>query len=142
MRLLLDTHALLWWLADDPKLGQAARDLIMDPANDVLVSVALLWEIQVKVRVGKLQADLQDILAEMQNQGFTLLAITPAHLLALGPLPRHHRDPWDHLLIAQANAEQAVFMSEDGHTPNYPVNYVTCSGSAPARTGGAPPPAH
>lgn len=141
MRLLLDTHALLWWLTDSPKIGQPARDLIADPANDVLVSAASLWEIQVKVRVGKLKADIRDILAEMQGQGFDLLAIAPAHLLALGLLPRHHGDPWDHLLMAQANAEGAVFMSESSHTADYPVTSVTCSGPALPRTGGAPPPA-
>ncbi len=141
MKLLLDTHALLWWLTGDPKLGQAARDLVADPANDVLVSAASLWEIQVKVRVGKLKADIRDILAEMQSQAFDLLEIAPAHLLALGALPRHHGDPWDHMLIAQANAEEAVFMSQDSHTPDYPVNYVTCSGSALPKVGGASPPA-
>ena len=62
----------------------------------------------------------------MQHQGFTLLPITPAHLLALGALPTHHRDPWGHLLIAQAIAESAVFMSENSHTRDYPVSYVTC----------------
>ncbi len=139
MRLLLDTHALLWWLGDDPRLGQAARGLIGDPANDVLVSAVSLWEAQVKVRVGKLETDLPDILAEIRDQGFDLLGIAPAHLLALGLLPRHHRDPWDHLLIAQANAEDAIFMSEDRHTPDYTVAYVTCSGSALPRMGGAGP---
>ncbi len=139
MRLLLDTHALLWWLDDDPRLGQAARSLIGDPTNDVLVSVVSLWEAQVKVRVGQLEIDLRDILTEMRDQDFDLLAIAPAHLLALGPLPLHHRDPWDHLLVAQANAEDAVFMSEDRHTPDYPVTYVTCSGSAPPKLGGASP---
>lgn len=141
MRLLLDTHALLWWLADDPRLGQPARDVIADPANDILVSAASLWEIQVKVRVGKLKADIQDILSEMQEQGFDLLAIAPAHLVALGVLPRHHGDPWDHLLIAQANAEDAVFVSQDRHTPDYPVMYMACSEQAIPRAGGAPSPA-
>lgn len=136
MRLLLDTHALLWWLADDPALGSAARDLIADPANDILVSVASLWEIQVKVRVGKLKAEIQDVIAEMRNQGFDLLDIAPAHLVALGPLPRHHGDPWDHLLIAQASTERAVLMSEDSHMPRYAVEYVTCSGSGRPAMGG------
>ena len=135
MKLRLDTHALLWWLSDDAKLGQAVRELITDPANDVLVSVASLWEVQVKVRVGKLTADLPEILAEMQNQAFDLLQIAPAHLLGLGLLPRHHGDPWDHLLIAQARAEDAIFVTEDRHTPSYPVAYVTCSGSGIPQTG-------
>lgn len=128
MRLLLDTHALLWWLSDDPNLHDRARDLIGDPANDILVSVASLWEIQVKVRIGKLVADMQKIVDEMQSQGFDSLDISPLHLVTLGPLPRHHRDPWDHLLIAQAIAEDALFMSDDRHVPLYPVRYVTCAG--------------
>lgn len=140
MKLLLDTHALLWWLADDPRLGQAARDIISDPANDILVSAASLWEIQVKMRVGKLRADIQQILVEMQEQGFDLLAIAPAHLIVLGVLPRYHGDPWDHLLIAQANAEEAVFVSQDSHTPDYPVMYMACSEQGHPKVGGASSP--
>lgn len=128
MRLLLDTQALLWWLIADPRLGPAAREFIADPANDVRVSVASLWEIQVKVRVGKPTADLDGILAEVRDRGFELIGITPAHRVALGPLPRHHGDPWDHLLIAQAQVERATFLSEDRHVPAYPVAFVTCSG--------------
>jgi PIN domain nuclease of toxin-antitoxin system len=130
VKLLLDTHALLWWLSDDPKLGDAARDLIADPANDILVSAVSLWEILVKVRAGKLVTDIEDILAEMQAQGFALLQIAPAHLVALAALPMHHRDPFDHLLIAQAIAEGATFLSEDSFTPRYPVQHLACSGSA------------
>ena len=135
MRLRLDTHALLWWLSDDPKLGDHARDLIADPANDVLVSAACLWEILVKMRAGKLAADIQEILDEIKAQGFELLDISPAHLLALATLPMHHKDPFDHLLIAQAIAEAATFLSEDGYTPKYPVQHVTCSDSAPGPSG-------
>lgn len=131
MKLLLDTHALLWWLSDDPKLGDHARDLIADPANDILVSAVSLWEILVKVRAGKLVADIQEILDEMKVQGFELLEIGPAHLLVLATLPMHHKDPFDHLLIAQAIAEEAIFLSEDGYTPQYPMRYVTCSDPAP-----------
>ena len=133
MRFLLDTHALLWWLSDDAQLGQYAQDLIADPANDILVSVVSLWEIQVKVRVGKLTADMHEILSEIEAQAFELLPINPAHLLLLGTLPVNHRDPFDHLLIAQAIAEGATFVSEDRHTPQYHVLFVTCSGAAPPR---------
>jgi PIN domain nuclease of toxin-antitoxin system len=131
VKLLLDTHALLWWLSDDPRLGAAARELMTDPANDILVSVVSLWEIVVKVRAGKLVAGIEDILAEMQLQGFALLQIAPAHLVALATLPMHHRDPFDHLLMAQAIVEKATFLSEDGHIPRYPVPYLSCSGSSP-----------
>jgi len=126
MRLLLDTHALLWWLADDDRLGPRARDLIEDPGNDVLISVVSLWEIVVKVRVGKLDASIEDILDAIEREGFTLLSIRGAHLLGLTDLPMHHRDPFDHLLTAQAIAEQATFVSEDQHACKYPVAHMTC----------------
>ena len=126
MRLLLDTHALLWWLSDDAQLGPAARDLIADPAHDVFVSVVSLWEIQVKARVGKLTADLAAILEEMEAQAFELLPIRPAHLLRLGGLPAHHRDPFDHLLIAQAMIEGAAIVTAD-RISGYGVQVVGCS---------------
>ncbi len=130
MRLLLDTHALLWWLAYDRRLGSEARELIENPANDVLVSVVALWEIVVKVRVGKLKADIEQIRGLVQQEGCTLLDIGITHLQALAVLPAYHRDPFDHLLLAQAIAEHAVFMSEDRNASRYPARIVTCSGSA------------
>lgn len=131
MRLLLDTHALLWWLADDDRLGPRARELVEDPTNDVLVSVASLWEAVVKVRVGKLDADIGAIVDAVEREGFTLLGIGTEHLLTLAGLPAHHRDPFDHLLIAQAITEDAAFVSEDRNAPAYPVRVVACSDAAP-----------
>ncbi len=130
MRLLLDTHALLWWFSDDAQLGPYARDLIADPANDVLVSVVSLWEIQVKLRVGKLAADILSIFEEIKAQAFELLPISQTHLVQLGTLPAHHKDPFDHLLIAQAIVEGAIFVSEDRHIADYAVQVVTCSKSS------------
>lgn len=121
MRLLLDTHALLWWLADDARLGAPARAAIAEPANEVLVSVVSLWEIAVKLRVGKLVADMEEILAAVTSGGFTRLGVTDAHLRALMGLPAHHRDPFDHLLMAQAMAEEAVFCSADENVGRYGV---------------------
>lgn len=135
MKLLLDTHALLWWLADDGRLGPRARDLIEDPANDILVSVASLWEIVVKRRVGKLEADIGEVAAAFEREGFALLGIGTAHLTMLAGLPAHHRDPFDHLLIAQAIAEDATFLSEDPHAFRYPVRLVTCSDPPPPPPG-------
>ena len=129
MRPLLDTRALLWCLSDDAQLGQHARDLIADPANDVLVSVVSLWEIQVKMRVGKLTADLLGILKEIEAQAFEVLPISPAHLVHLGTLPAHHKDPFDHLLIAQAIVGAAIFVFEDRHVQDYAMQVVTCSKS-------------
>jgi PIN domain nuclease of toxin-antitoxin system len=130
VKFLLDTHALLWWLADDDQLGGAAREAVADPANDILISIVSLWEIVVKVRIGKLQADIEEIIGAVQREGFTVLDVGMAHLVALAGLPMHHRDPFDHLLIAQAITEDATFMSEDRNAARYPVRTVICSGRA------------
>jgi len=127
VRLLLDTHALLWWLADDRRLGARVRDLIEDPSNDVLVSVVSLWEIVIKARVGKLQADVKEIAEAIRREGIILLDIGIAHLMTLTRLQMHHRDPFDHLLIAQAMAEDAVLISDDRNAPRYDVRCFGCS---------------
>lgn len=137
MRFLLDTHAILWWLSDDRRLGEQARDIIENPANDIAVSVASLWEIVVKVRVGKLEADISEVIRALETEAFDFLAIQPAHLQRLAELPLHHRDPFDHLLIAQSIAEDATFMTEDQHASLYGVRLVRCSG---ATAPGDPPP--
>jgi PIN domain nuclease of toxin-antitoxin system len=126
VKLLLDTNALLWWLADDPRLGRAALEAIAEPANDVLVSVASLWEIVVKLRIGKLEADLAAIIEALARDGISLIGIAPAHLAALVTLPTHHRDPFDHLLIAQSIAEGATFVSGDRHAAAYSVTLLRC----------------
>ena len=127
MKLLLDTQALLWWLTDDDQLGRQARELIEDPGNSVLISMVSFWEIAVKTRVGKLQADIKEIADAVPREGFVLLDIGVAHLLTLAGLPMHHRDPFDHLLIAQAITEDALFISEDRNAARYKVRAMTCS---------------
>ena len=121
MNLLLDTHAVLWWLDDDPRLSPHAREAIEDPANQVFVSTASLWEIAIKIRIGKLRVDLADVIALLPQQGFRLLDIKTDHLQVLATLPAHHRDPFDHLLIAQAITEELTFLSNDRHVKSYPV---------------------
>ena len=128
MKLLLDTHALLWWLGDDPRLGASAREKIAHRENTILASVASLWEIAVKIRVGKLVADIDRIERAVVAEGFERLAIERPHLAELVSLPRHHRDPFDHLLIAQARHEGAALMSEDATMAAYPVEIARCSG--------------
>jgi PIN domain nuclease of toxin-antitoxin system len=83
MKFLLDTHALLWWLADDDQLGGKAREVVADPANDILISMVSLWEIAVKVRIGKLQANIEEIINAVQREGFTVLDVGMAHLVTL-----------------------------------------------------------
>ena len=102
MKCLLGTPALLLWLADDPRLGPSARAVIADPANDILVSVVSLWEIVVKMRAGKLEADIREIADAVEQARFGHLGVGIPHLLTLAGLPINHRDPFDHLLLAQA----------------------------------------
>ena len=127
MRLLLDTHALLWSLDGNKRFGPAARSLIADRANDILVSMASLWEIALKTQAGKLNADIRGIFDTLGRNGVTILGVSVAHLTTLTGLPRHHRDPFDHLLIAQAIAENATLISEDRWVPSYPVPVISCS---------------
>ena len=129
MRLLLDTHALLWWLNDDRKLGSQARVRIDNQANKVLVSIVSLWEIVLKVRINKLDGDVAQIAREVSVAKFTLLQITSTHLVTLAGMQTlsDHKDPFDHLLIAQAINEDAIFVSQDRHVPSYPVKFLTCS---------------
>jgi PIN domain nuclease of toxin-antitoxin system len=118
--LLLDTHALLWWLTDDPTLTQAARAAIARPETEVAVSAASAWEIAIKSALGKLIApdDLEDQLAHHQ---FSPLAITVAHALMAGHLPRHHDDPFDRVLVAQARIEGMTLVTRDQHIGLYGV---------------------
>jgi PIN domain nuclease of toxin-antitoxin system len=127
VKLLLDTHTLIWWLSDDDRLGPGARALIADPENDVMVSVASIWEILVKMRVGLLQADLREIAGACDRLGFLSLAIAPEHLKRLSTLPVFHRDPFDHLLIAQAITEDATFVTDNREAGRYPVQVAFCS---------------
>jgi PIN domain nuclease of toxin-antitoxin system len=110
--LLLDAHTALWWLADDGSLGQAARSAIADPSNDVLISAASVWEIEIKRSLGKLDAPsgLVDAIGEA---GFDILPITGQDAESAGSLPAHHRDPFDRMLVAQAARLRAVVVSRD-----------------------------
>jgi PIN domain nuclease of toxin-antitoxin system len=121
VKVLLDTSALLWWLADSPRLDAAARALIADPAHEIFVSVVSLWEVVIKSRIGKLQVDLGEMEEAIEGEGFRRLAIAPDHLKVLLALPSHHRDPFDHLLIAQAVSEDATFLTSDRQAEAYPV---------------------
>src|ERR1035438_6959601 len=107
MRLLLDTHILLWWLANNPSLSVRARELIADPDNAVFVSAVSLWEIRLKQSLGKLQlpADFEERLA---GESFESLPLLAAHAREVATLPWHHRDPFDRLLIAQARGAEQI----------------------------------
>lgn len=124
MRLLLDTHTFLWWLEDSPRLGARARALIGDPERRVAVSAASAWEIAVKLRKGTLvfeRGDLRDIADQIRAQDFEELAITVSHAERAGRLPAHHPDPFDRLLIAQAQAEGLTLVSNEELFDRYGV---------------------
>jgi len=119
VRLLLDTHALLWWLADEG-LTTEARDAIADPANLVAVSAASAWEISIKKALGKLAAP-DDLEQQVQTGGFLPLPISIAHGVAAGQLPYHHEDPFDRMLIAQAHIEGLTIVTRDKRFDVYRV---------------------
>jgi PIN domain nuclease of toxin-antitoxin system len=119
VRLLLDTHALLWWLADEG-LSTQGRDAIADPANVVVVSAVSAWEISVKKALGKLAAP-DDLEHQVQAGGFLPLPISIAHGIAAGQLDRHHEDPFDRMLIAQARAEGLTIVTRDKRFADYDV---------------------
>ncbi|MDR2984056.1 MAG: type II toxin-antitoxin system VapC family toxin [Nocardiopsaceae bacterium] len=119
MRLLLDTHALLWWLADEG-LKDQARDAIADPNNQVMVSAVSAWEISIKKALGKLSAP-DDLEGQVNRNGFTELSISIAHGVSAGQLPRHHDDPFDRMLIAQAFGESLTIVTHDKRFSDYNV---------------------
>jgi PIN domain nuclease of toxin-antitoxin system len=119
LSLLLDTHTLIWWLANAPTLADAARTAIADDP-DVFVSTASAWEIAIKQSIGKLDVPT-DLEAQLQHQGFEPLPITMAHALAAGSLPKHHADPFDRMLIAQATIEGLTVVTRDSRFSLYGV---------------------
>lgn len=128
MRLLLDTHAFLWWLDDDPRLAKLARSAISAPANHIFVSAASIWEIAIKLSVGKLRmrGEHADRLAELVAAcGFAELTVTAKHAATVRDLPRHHSDPFDRLLVAQACAEQLALLSADPEIGRYAVEIIS-----------------
>jgi PIN domain nuclease of toxin-antitoxin system len=123
LKLLLDTHAALWWLSGDERLGSRAATQIADAANQVLLSAAVVWEISIKRELGKLDAPA-DLAPTLVGAGALPLPISLDHAVAAGELPRHHRDPFDRMLVAQATIEAAVLVSGDEALRPYGVPTV------------------
>jgi PIN domain nuclease of toxin-antitoxin system len=120
MNLLVDTHVLLWWLADDPTLPPHARAAIAAPEHRVAVSAASAWEIAIKRALGKLDAP-DDLHRTLLVSGFDELAITVDHATVAGALPRHHDDPFDRMLVAQALVEDLTVITVDPRFAAYGV---------------------
>lgn len=120
MNLLLDTHVLLWWLADSSKLSASAREVIADNGNVVIVSAATIWEIRIKQALGKLEIapNYYEVIAQ---QGFEMLSISPIHAHAVGDLAAVHRDPFDRMLITQAKLEGLTIVTHDAVFKEYDV---------------------
>lgn len=122
LRLLLDTHVLLWWLADDPALSRAAAQVIASEPL-VFVSAASAWEIAIKRALGKLEAP-DDLEAAVDASGFVELPIRFDHAVLAGALPRHHDDPFDRMLVAQARCESLTLVTADPRLARYRVAVV------------------
>lgn len=126
MRILLDTHILLWWLADDPTLPAQAAAAIAEADTEVIVSTASVWEISIKRAAGRLDSP-GDLLAALSANEFDTLSITADHALVAGGLPAHHSDPFDRMLIAQARAEALTLVSVDSRFSDYEVDLLPLS---------------
>ena len=123
-RLLLDTHSFLWWLSDDTRLNQQARDTIKDSATLVHISAASIWEISIKTELGKVNPGTKHIDEEILANQFIELPIYASHGLAAGRLPAHHADPFDRMLIAQAQAEDLTIVTHDKNFGKYKVSVL------------------
>jgi PIN domain nuclease of toxin-antitoxin system len=123
MKLILDTHAALWWLSDDARLGPEATRHLTDDTNQVLLSAAVVWEVAIKRSLGKLDAP-EDLAPTLLGAGARPLPVTLDHTAAVGALPWHHRDPFDRLLVAQALIESAALVSRDEPLRQYGVPLI------------------
>jgi len=118
--LLLDAHTLLWWLADDRTLTKPARDAIADPSSTVYVSAATAWEVSIKSALGKLSAP-DDLERQIRDGGLTDLPVTVGDAVIAGALPRHHADPFDRMLVAQAQRRGLTIVTRDPAIRRYGV---------------------
>lgn len=128
MRVLLDTHAFLWWGDDDPHLSELAREIISEGNNEVIFSTASAWEIAIKASLGKLEnipEDLEEFFDEqLLVNGFEVLRINLDHAIGVRTLPYHHRDPFDRMLVAQAMNEDIPLLSVDHKLKDYEVRII------------------
>ncbi len=124
MRLLLDTHILLWWLADDAALPTAAKAAIGDPESEIFVSAATAWELAIKCALGRLEFPIEQMGVILEEAGFTPLPIKVQHGIIAGALPTHHHDPFDRMLIAQAQHDGLTIVTVDSMIRRYAVSVL------------------
>lgn len=127
MKLLLDTHAFIWWDSEPDKLSSRVLALCRDQTNILLLSVASVWEMQIKLQLDKMKLALplaEVVESQRRTNNIDVLPVTLAHVLALQNLPAYHKDPFDRLLIAQANVEGAALLSSDRIFAKYPVKLI------------------
>jgi len=125
-RLLLDTHLVLWWLNGDPRLPQAVVERVQAPEAEVFVSQASLWEMAIKVSIGRLQLDVPELERQVPLQGFRWLPISNAHVLAVAGLETDgvHRDPFDRLLVCQSRVEPMLLLTVDNQLRSYGATVI------------------
>lgn len=126
MKLLLDTHILLWWLGDDERLSLELRAVITNPEHFIFVSAASVWEMSIKKSLGKLSVP-DGLLPILKQNEFQLLSITAEHCLEIVNLPEHHKDPFDRMLIVQAQMEGMTLISQDHKFRQYNVALLKCT---------------
>ncbi len=124
MNLLLESHVFLWAVDNNPNLSPVAREAIVDGHNIVYVSAATAWEISIKRAIGKLKIPESDYLEELRLHRFMPLSITTEHALAVENLPSHHKDPFDRMLIAQAQEENLALVTRDPRIKAYDVRII------------------
>jgi len=126
MDILLDTCSVLWFLNGDEKMPVSARDIILNAENTICVSIATLWEVAIKMSIGKLDFDggIDGFIAALENENFSLLEISQRHAKVVAGLPLIHRDPFDRMLIAQAMEENLPLMTTDSEIRKYDIHTV------------------
>jgi len=127
VKLLLDTHTFIWLDSNPSRLSERVRSLLQDPNNTLFLSVVSIWEIQIKTQIGKLQLSIplaELVKSQRQANMIEILPVSLSHVLALDHLPLHHKDPFDRLLIAQANLEDATLVSQDEILSSYSVQLI------------------
>src|SRR4030042_6126820 len=126
MKILLDTHAFIWFVEDDDQFPESLKRIIEKPSNDIYLSIASIWEMAIKIQLKKLDIEksIKEIIELVSFNGFELLPILPEHIIKLSSLDFHHRDPFDRIVIAQGLVENQVVVSKDKVFDAYGVNRI------------------